>query len=212
MKLWTGSQSFKLPKEQHKYMRIAIDIDSTLHHYWDILSEVSVRRFGIELPYDEQFTWGITRLRPEQLALCIDESHSDERILAGTPYPGAVQAVRRWHEEGHFVHITSHRAADRKRPTAAWLEQIGLPFDDLHCSYDKVSRCVELEIGLLIDDGPLNLDAALQRGIAVATIRHPWNRDLCDEEDVICAGDWPELERKLTPVLARQGTGVGAAN
>ncbi|HEY2200361.1 MAG TPA: hypothetical protein VGH56_00625, partial [Solirubrobacteraceae bacterium] len=72
--------------------------------------------------------------------------------------------------------------------------------------------CVELEIGLLIDDGPLNLAAALQRGIAVATIRHPWNRDLCDEEDVICAGDWPELERKLTPVLARQGTGVGAAN
>jgi hypothetical protein len=193
-------------------MRIAIDIDSTLHHYWDILSEVSVRRFGIELPYDEQFTWGITRLRPEQLALCIDESHSDERILAGTPYPGAVQAVRRWHEEGHFVHITSHRAADRKRPTAAWLGQIGLPFDDLHCSDDKVSRCVELEIGLLIDDGPLNLAAALARGIAVATIRHPWNRDLCDEEDVICAGDWPELERKLTPVLARQGTGVGAAN
>ncbi len=59
------------------------------------------------------------------------------------------------------MHITSHRAADRKRPTAAWLEQIGLPFDDLHCSYDKVSRCVELEIDLLIDDGPLNLAAAL---------------------------------------------------
>ena len=69
-------------------MRIAIDIDSTLHHYWDVLSEVSVRRFGIELPYDEQFTWGITRLRPEQLELCIEESHSDERILAGTPLSG----------------------------------------------------------------------------------------------------------------------------
>jgi 5'(3')-deoxyribonucleotidase len=193
-------------------MRIAIDIDSTLHHYWDILSEVSVRRFGIELPYDEQLTWGITRLRPEQLQLCIDESHSDERILAGTPYPGAVHAVRGWHEEGHFVHITSHRAVERKRATAAWLERIGLPFDDLHCSYDKVSRCVELEIDLLIDDGPLNLAAALQRGIVVATIRHPWNKDLCEEEDVICARDWLELERKLAPVLARQGTGVGAAN
>ena len=44
-------------------MRIAIDIDSTLHHYWDTLSEIAVRRFGIELPYEEQFTWGITRLR-----------------------------------------------------------------------------------------------------------------------------------------------------
>jgi uncharacterized protein len=183
-------------------MRIAIDIDSTLHHYWDILSEVSVRRFGIELPYDEQFTWGITRLRPEQLELCIEESHTDERILASTPYPGAVTAVHRWHSEGHFIHITSHRALHRKDATAAWLAQIGLPFDDLHCSYDKVSRCVALEIDLLIDDGPLNLAAALEHRIAAATIRHPWNRDLCEEEDVLCARDWPELERLLQPLLA----------
>jgi uncharacterized HAD superfamily protein len=192
-------------------MRIAIDIDSTLHHYWDILSEVSVRRFGVELPYDEQFTWGITRLRPEQLEICIEESHTDERILAGAPYPGAVQVVRRWHEEGHFVHVTSHRALDRRDATAAWLTRIGLPFDDLHCSYDKVSRCVELEIDVLIDDGPENLAGALENGIAAATIRHPWNRDLCEEEDVICAGDWQELERLLNPLLIRQGVEVGAA-
>jgi uncharacterized HAD superfamily protein len=192
-------------------MRIAIDIDSTLHHYWDILSEVSVRRFGIELPYDEQFTWGITRLRADQLELCIEESHTDERILAGTPYPGAVETVRRWHEEGHFVHITSHRARDRKQPTAAWLQRIGLPFDDLHCSYDKVSRCAELEIDLLIDDGPLNLAAALERGIVAATIEHPWNRDLCEEEDVVSARDWSELRQLLEPLLAKQGMEVGAA-
>jgi len=185
-------------------MRIAIDIDSTLHHYWDILSEVSLRRFGIELPYDEQFTWGITRLRPEQLALCIEESHSDERILAGRPYPGAVEAVSRWHEKGHFVHITSHRATDRKDATAAWLQGIGLPYDDLHCSYDKVSRCVELEVDLLIDDGPLNLTAALAQRIVAATICHPWNRDVCEEEDVLCARDWPELERLLEPLLGAE--------
>ncbi len=192
-------------------MRIAIDIDSTLHHYWDILSEVSVRRFGIELPYQEQFTWGITRLRPEQLELCIEESHSDERILTGTPYPGAAQTVRRWHGAGHFVHVTSHRALDRHGVTAAWLQRIGLPFDDLHCSYDKVSRCVELDIDVLIDDGPLNLAAAIERGILAATIRHPWNTDICEEEDVLCARDWSELEQKLEPILSREGAGVGTA-
>ncbi len=192
-------------------MRIAIDIDSTLHHYWDVLSEVSVRRFGVELPYDEQFTWGITRLRPGQLELCIEESHTDERILAGTPYPGAVEAVRRWHGQGHFVHVTSHRAPDRMDATAAWLERIGLPCDDLHCSFDKVARCVELEIDLLIDDGPENLSAALGQGIVVATIGHPWNRDLCEEEDVICAREWTELEQLLEPLLARQGMVLGAA-
>jgi uncharacterized protein len=183
-------------------MRIAIDIDSTLHHYWDVLSGVSVRRFGVDLPYEEQLSWGITRLRPEQLKLCIRESHSDELILAGDPYPGAVETVRAWHGQGHFVHVTSHRDGDRGTATRAWLELIGLPFDDLHCSHDKVSRCVELGIDLLIDDSPLNLVPAIEHGILVATIEHPWNRDLCEEEDILGAADWFELARLLEPVLA----------
>ncbi len=183
-------------------MRIAIDIDSTLHHYWDVLSAVSVRRFGVALPYEEQFSWGITRLRPEQLALCIEESHSDERILAGRPYPAAVETVGRWHEEGHFVHITSHRPSDRHAATGAWLQSIGLPFDDLHCSFDKVARCVELKIDLLIDDSPANLLAAIEHGILAATIAHPWNRDVREEDEIISAEDWSELARLLEPLLA----------
>lgn len=183
-------------------MRIAIDIDSTLHHYWDILSEVSVRRFGVALPYEEQFSWGITRLRPEQLAICIEDSHSDERILAGAPYPGAVEAVRRWHREGHFIHITSHRPLDRLPATQTWLQGIDLPFDDLHVSFDKVARCVELDIELLIDDSPGNLTTALEHGILAATLAHPWNRDVREEEDIVSAEDWAELARLLEPLLA----------
>lgn len=183
-------------------MRIALDIDSTLHHYWDVLSVVSRRRFGIELPYEEQFTWGITRLRPEQLELCIKESHNDEHILAGRPYPGAVETVRAWHAQGHFIHVTSHRDGGCRRATAAWLEEIELPFDDLHCSHDKVSRCVALGIDLLIDDSPENISAAIEHGMLAATIAHPWNRDVCEEEDVIGAADWHELARLLEPVLA----------
>ena len=90
-------------------MRIAIDIDSTLHHYWDRLSAAALRRFGIDLPYEEQLDWGITRLRHDQLHLCIQETHCEEAILAGEPYPDAVETVRRWHDDGHFIHVTSHR-------------------------------------------------------------------------------------------------------
>ena len=77
---------------------------------------------------------------------------------------------------------------------------------------------------MLIDDSPLNLIAALERGIAAATIAHPWNVEVCEEEDVIAAADWPELARALEPLLsghsrvpepvgagAGQGMGVVAA-
>jgi len=182
-------------------MRIAIDIDSTLHHYWDRLSAAALRRFGIELPYEEQLDWGITRLRPQQLHLCIQETHCDTAILAGEPYPGAVETVRRWHESGHFIQVTSHRDPHTRDATARWLERIGVPHDELHVSHDKVGRCVRGAIELLIDDSPENLARALEHDIMVATIAHPWNRDFCEDEDVICAADWSGLARALDPIL-----------
>lgn len=182
-------------------MRIAIDIDSTLHHYWDVLSDAAQRRFGIDLPYDEQLDWGITRLKPKQLEVCIAETHTDAAILAGRPYPGAVETVTRWHEAGHFIHVTSHREQRAHDATERWLRRIGLPFDELYCSFDKVTRCCEIGIDVLVDDSPINIARAVEQGIVAATLLHPWNADVCEEEDVVCAADWPELERKLAPVL-----------
>jgi hypothetical protein len=182
-------------------MRIAVDIDSTLHDYWDVLSEISVRRFGVELPYEEQLTWGLTRLRPEQLALCVKESYSEERILAGVPYPGAVDAVRAWREHGHTVYVASNREAGCQEATAAWLRAIGLPCEGLLCSSRKLERCLELGVELVIDDSPMIIAGALERGILAATIAHPWNEEICEEEDVIRARDWHELARLLAPMV-----------
>jgi uncharacterized protein len=183
-------------------VRIAIDIDSTLHEYWDQFRAAARRRFGVDLPYEHQLTWGVTQLRPEQTRALVEETHRAQNVLAAEPYPGAVEAVRSWHQQGHYIHITSHRAEACHGATAQWLDRIGLPYDDLYCSYDKVTRCVELEIDLLIDDSPVNLERALERGIAGATILHPWNRELCEVEDVISARDWPELAARLAPLLS----------
>jgi uncharacterized protein len=98
--------------------------------------------------------------------------------------------------------VTSHRAGGCHPATATWLEQIGLPFDDLYCSYDKVSRCVELGIDVLVDDSPVNIRRALEQRIVAATLVHPWNEDVCEEEPVIAAKDWQELARRLEPVLS----------
>ena len=183
-------------------VRIAVDIDSTLHHYWDQFADAAQRRFGVQLPYDEQTSWGVTLLKPHQVKACVEETHSEPLILAAEPYRGAVEALRGWHEAGHFIHITSHRAGDAHVATARWLERIGAPYDELYCSYDKVTRCAEIGIDVLIDDSPVNLLRALEAGMTAATILHPWNRDVCEEEDIVCAPDWPGLARLLEPVLA----------
>jgi hypothetical protein len=129
-------------------------------------------------------------------------------VLASRPYPGAVDVVRSWHEAGHFIHITSHRVAEAHDATARWLDSIGLPYDELYCSFDKVARCAEIGIDVLIDDSPVNLAAAAERGITAATLAHPWNRDVCEEEDVICAPDWLTLAERLAPLLDHGRTPV----
>src|SRR3954465_3215828 len=146
-------------------MRIALDIDSTLHHYWVHFAEAARRRFGVHLPYEERGVWEIDQLRPEQLKCVVEETHKDESILRAQPYPGAVGAVTAWPEPGHFIPLTSHRAEGCRQATATWLERIGLPYDDLYCSWDKVTRCEELGIELVVDDSRVTLQKAPARAL-----------------------------------------------
>jgi uncharacterized protein len=73
---------------------------------------------------------------------------------------------------------------------------------DLYCGDDKVAHCRAIGIGLLIDDSPDNLLAARGAGILAATLRHPWNEDVCDAGQIICAADWQELARAVEPLLS----------
>ena len=185
--------------------RIALDIDSTLHPYWDLLQRVVRDRYGVHLPYEDQHDWGITALERDALVHCVEETHTDENIAAGEPYPDAVATVAAWHESGHWIHVTSHRRVSAEPATERWLQKIGMPYDDLHCSFDKVTRCVELGIDVLVDDSPVNIRRAREAGILAATIVHPWNVELVGNDGVIGAPDWPALRAELDPVLDRIG-------
>jgi hypothetical protein len=63
---------------------------------------------------------------------------------------------------------------------------------------------VELEIDVLVDDSPVNLDRAREQGILGATIIHPWNAELVESNGVIGAEGWTELRVKLDQVLNRR--------
>src|SRR3712207_2804388 len=110
------------PQYPNPRMRIAIDVDSTLHHYWDQLAAVAHRSLGVAPPCGDQMTWGIAALQPGQLRACMEETHAEEHVLAAEPYPGAVETVARWRAEGHWIHVTSHRSTRARGATARWLE------------------------------------------------------------------------------------------
>lgn len=183
-------------------MRVAIDIDSTLHHHWPLVAAAAKRRFGVDLPYAEQHPRAERLLDDEQLRACIEDTHSDAAIATARPYPAAVETVNRWHDAGHQIHVASDRAARSVAATRRWLDDIGLRYHDLYAGDDKVAYARANGIGLLIDDMPATLLRARDAGILAATLRHPWNADVRDGPGVVTAADWAELGRVLAPVLA----------
>jgi uncharacterized protein len=184
-------------------VRIALDIDSTLHHHWPLVAAAAKRRFGVDLPYEEQVPATSVRLTEEQLRACVDDTHTDEAIAGARPYPHAVGG---WYAAGHRIAVASRRPERSMAATRRWLRDIGLRHHEVWCGDDKLAYCRRTGVGLLIDDSPGDLLGARDAGIAAAALRHPWNAHVCDAPGVICAGDWPELARRLQPLLAGDRT------
>lgn len=177
---------------------LAIDVDSTLHDYWSQFRAAALELHGVDLPYEHQTEWAVPQLTGAQLGEVIDHTHRDEQILQGALYPGAAEAIAGWREAGHRILITTHRRPEAHAVTEQWLRLVGVPFDELRCGYLKVQHCTEVGAELLIDDSPTNMVQALEAGVAVATLRHPWNAALCRTEPrVVHAERWPTLAARL---------------
>lgn len=181
---------------------VAIDVDSTLHDYWEQFSAAARSLHGVDLPYAEQTAWNVDALTLDQVKEVVEMTHDDQRIGEAVAYPGAAEAVQAWKAAGHEVLITTHRRPEAHDVTARWLQEQGIPFDLLRCGFRKVDHCRAIGVGLLIDDAPSNLEGALSCGIAVATIRHPWNADLIEARpEIVHGADWPGLAGALGPLL-----------
>lgn len=188
-------------------MLVAIDVDSTLHDYWEQFSAAAMALHGVELPYADQRAWAVDALTGDQVRQVVEITHDDERITQAVAYPGAAEAIQAWRRAGHQILITTHRRSGAHDVTADWLMGQGIPFDLLRCGKRKVDHCREIGVGLLIDDAPENLETAMTEGIAVATIRHPWNQDLLDRHPEITHGaDWITLAQALAPALLSGST------
>ena len=81
-----------------------------------------------------------------------------------------------------------------------------MPYDDLHCSFDKVPRCVELGIHVLVDDSPVNIAKAREAGHRGRHDHPPLERGARGGGRRDRSPRLARLKRALDPVLDRLGS------
>jgi hypothetical protein len=98
------------------------------------------------------------------------------------PLPGAAEALRKLHFEGHRIHLVTARgflarAEEIRAWTPEWLEEFAIPYDTLSFTHDKSGAQIELGVNFdfAFDDSPKNFQGLLDSGVNAYLVNHPHN-------------------------------------
>jgi hypothetical protein len=144
-----------------------IDIDNTLWQFCDVFYD-KLKALNADFPPIEQWTsfdfWGRYCTEKEFIA-AINSIHFDQDNERYRPYTES---------KGFRIIIASHRLPETRRPTERWLDRHGLPYDELHLSFDKTVLFAGAAV--VVDDSPQTLEKAVGGGATAAGLLFPWNR------------------------------------
>lgn len=164
----------------YKKLKIGVDLDGVVYNFTDSLREFLVTKKGFNpesLPastcwdfYSED--WGLTL--EEYLTYCNEGVDAEVVFLHGKPTKDAKKVLDWFKDDGHTIHIVTHRTFGQKSATntEAWLKREGIPYDTLTFAKDKTV----VPVDVFIEDNADNYDALVAAGVDVVLLDQPWNK------------------------------------
>lgn len=165
-------------------MRLGLDLDGCVYDFTEVFFDYCDRsgaweRLGLERPtertwksWDGFLQFGMT---PEQFVeVCNEGVDSGYIFRVGRPIDGAVEVITKLREEGHTIHIITHRTFGKKavHNTCDWLDEVGIEFDTITFAEDKTIVGVDL----LLDDRDKNFYDSWDQGIPCVLFSDEHNR------------------------------------
>lgn len=163
-------------------MRIGIDLDGVVYNYVKDFQDY-VRNHHhqyADMPdfvcdtwnfFDE---WGMS---VEDFITLNEIGVEQGHIFAnGDPIPGAIETLDRLKEDGHFIHIITHRRSGPKclENTGKWLDKWDVPHDAVTFIEDKTV----VDVDILLDDKDTNILSALDKGVDALMFDAPCNKNI----------------------------------
>ncbi len=173
----------------------AVDIDNVLAHAEHEVQRIFHELTGESWPSETYASAGgldCSDWDRDLIERIFDYFH-EQSIPTLPVVPGARQGLQRLQKDYRIVLITARRPTAR-RQTLDWLDEHGIPFDELHHTGEKTG--VSNDIVLAVDDHPVHVREYLAQGAQVFLMDQPWNRTF-SASGVIRVSDWDELLRNL---------------
>ncbi|NWF52078.1 MAG: hypothetical protein HXY47_03245 [Nitrospirae bacterium] len=154
--------------------KIIVDIDNTLWDFAFVFYE-RLKKIAPAIPSTDLWDWDFYKnyISIDDLHSVIDGIHRDQDLFQ--PFPSAKWFLESLSDKGYSLIIASHRRDNFRKATEHFFLKHNLPYHELHLCHDKTilfdgSCCA------LVDDAPILLDKARQKGIICTGLRYPWNK------------------------------------
>lgn len=203
------------PPGPHHRGGVAWDVDATLwdflRGFYDVCRDAHPR-LPHAPPAGEDCWVFVTRTIGLDAARAVLPSLYEPEVMARYgALPGAAEATHAVRAAGARVVVMTHRPPEAAEGTATFLDDHGIHWDELRCGFDcKVTACLEMGVGVIVDDRPETIELALSRGLRALTLRWPHNADVRERAAVDHADDYAGLLPLILGAL--EGTSPGAAS
>lgn len=159
-------------------MKLGIDLDGVLFPFDQNFKDYCLK-IGENIPHDTKTEswdffkeWGMSSER--FIEICNQGVDDQFIFLEADPYPNSVEALQGLKNDGHTIHVITHRMFGSKSAhnTFDWLYKHDVPFESVTFAEDKTS----VQVDLLLEDNVDNCRASIDAGIACVLYDRPWNQ------------------------------------
>jgi len=122
----------------------------------------------------EECLEGVTK---EEVHEIFSQHGKDGTFLRLKLMPGALSGLNQLNQDGHSIIFLTFRNAKVVKSTHEYLRGLGIVYDELIFTTDKVKHGIEKNIELMIEDHlgvTVNFNEV---GIRAIIVDHPWNRE-----------------------------------
>ncbi|HIF98160.1 MAG TPA: bifunctional metallophosphatase/5'-nucleotidase [Myxococcales bacterium] len=192
-----------------------VDIDDVLSETTRALALLAQTRFGKAVTFENMRVFDLSvslGLNAEELPAFMAAAHAPDFLLGLEPMPGAAEALTDWQSDGARISVVTGRPPESREATLRWLEERGIPFDDLEF-VDKYRRfndpsaltpgdLLTRDYDAVIEDADSMADyLVLHTDARVLLYDRPWNQDsIAEAHGAQRVRGWAEIRRSMATV------------